>query len=307
MLMLVILKGHGNNTHMTQSFSPERNLTDTMLRELSDPLHALDPTEYEARCHTSVTNNEYDDETNWNLLRFTYWHRDELDLRNDYEEMMGHLIEASDDVTAFIADYWGVEEDDMPTSGGMERSIAKYDGQIADTDYELTTIKWFQPSPHTEHDTQVLLAVMKSHDIDEQAVHLLYVDGILFDARKIPQQTAFDDFSLMLDDLLEPHVSDDDYAEFKIHLNVQLLETVGDTDGGVNHLLDEFSSFLEGYRELDQHSQRLLIGSLREAFDYLLEQEENISNNNDRLTADDVMRIQQFLKIIPLHEIDTTP
>lgn len=305
--MLVICKAHGDNTHMTQSFSPERNHIDTMLRELSDPLHALDPTEYRARCHTSVTNDEYEDETNWNLLRFTYWRRDESELLDDYEEMMGHLIDASADVTTLLADYWDVTEDDMPSQDGTERHIAKYDGRVNDVNYELTVIDWLQQGPHMDHSVPVLLAVMKSHEIDEPAVHLLYVDGIVVDARKIPQQSAFDDFSFFLDDLLEPHMPEEDYAEFKQDLNLQLCEVVGTDSSEMELLIEEFGDFLYSYPDLDKRAHNILVRNLRQALDFLLEQEEKVSNSKDHLTSDDTMHLEQLLKVIPLHEIDTNP
>lgn len=164
------------------SFSPERALTRTMLSELAEPLAALNPYEYEASTHVSLSDDWDEDKA---LLGAGYNCREEL-IDDEFMDLVDFFDASFSLVTPTLCEQWSLDDElDMAYPEDDSQVIAKYYTEVNGIGQELTIAQWRQPSPYADVNADIMAVCLRSHQVSGSLSFLFYMNGEFLIGRRI--------------------------------------------------------------------------------------------------------------------------
>ena len=157
------------------SFSPERELSRTLYRDVANTLTKLVPWEYQADCHVFMTGDVDVDRA---VLEAIYKPADEGILEDTFEDLVEFFDESFDTAKPFLCEQWDIDDPEMlPWPEDETQIAAKYSATKGQNTYEITVAQWKQPTPYTDLPVEMISVKIEADSLIGPLMRITYYDG----------------------------------------------------------------------------------------------------------------------------------
>lgn len=156
----------------------------SMLADLSGQLHKINPMEYEATCHISMSGDWDEDRAALELGYYDEPNQDSLD--TVFEDLVENFDESYCVLVPLLCEKWGIDDpDDILWPVDDSQTVSSYYTEADFAEYELRISTWLQPQPTNETPVEVLAVYAESYAPQLAGFKLFYLDGQLLAGRTI--------------------------------------------------------------------------------------------------------------------------